>query len=335
MRGLYKRKETWWLRFTPAPGAAQVRISLGTHDEAEAIVKAREMRATAAVEVREAMDSSTAEVEAYLAALGRQGLAVSTISSRGYILRPFVAAMGAATPRGITRQAVLRWFEGRMARHPHTAAAYLNVVGWWFDWLVERGKLGVSPVAGIVVPKLPMQRRRRFLRPAEARRVLDECEDEGLKFALYCGLHAGLRKLEVIEALPEWFDLDAGLIHLTETATFQPKDRDKRTVPLTDEFRVWLRGYGLRSPFMLEPGVRHGRYRYRYDFRAAFEGHMERLGLGDVTFHDLRRTFASLLVSQGVSLYKVAKWLGDTMEVAEDTYGHLIPQDDQINAAWR
>lgn len=61
---------------------------------------------------------------------------------------------------------------------------------------------------------------------------------------------------------------------------------------------------------------------------------MARLALGDVTFHDLRRTFASLLVSQGVSIYKVAKWLGDTVDVAEDTYGHLIPQDDEINAAW-
>jgi len=60
---------------------------------------------------------------------------------------------------------------------------------------------------------------------------------------------------------------------------------------------------------------------------------VKRCGLA-ITFHDLRRTFASLHVSRGTSIYKVAKWLRDTVEVVEDTYGHLIPQDAQIDAAW-
>ncbi len=104
---------------------------------------------------------------------------------------------------------------------------------------------------------------------------------------------------------------------------------------MTDEFRAWLRDhYGLRSPFMLQPSVQHGKYRYRFDFRRAFNSHMKGLGLEEFTFHDLRRTFASLLVSRGVSIYKVAKWLGDEIKTAESTYGHLVPQDDEINSAW-
>lgn len=84
---------------------------------------------------------------------------------------------------------------------------------------------------------------------------------------------------------------------------------------------------------MLAPKVKHGSYRYRYDFRKAFEALVTKLKY-DVTFHDLRRTFASLHVSRGTSIYKVAKWLGDTLEVVESTYGHLIPQDAQIDAVW-
>lgn len=34
------------------------------------------------------------------------------------------------------------------------------------------------------------------------------------------------------------------------------------------------------------------------------------------------------------AINKVAQWLGDTLAVAEDTYGHLVPQDAEINAAW-
>jgi integrase len=104
---------------------------------------------------------------------------------------------------------------------------------------------------------------------------------------------------------------------------------------MTAELREWLRDvYGLHQPFMLAPTVKHGRYRYRYDFRKAFDALVNRCGLA-VTFHDLRRTFASLLVSRGVSLYKVAKWLGDELVTVQTHYGHLIPQDDEINASWR
>jgi len=104
---------------------------------------------------------------------------------------------------------------------------------------------------------------------------------------------------------------------------------------MTEDLRAWVRDvYGLRSPFMLAPAVKHGRYRYRFDFRKGFDALVRRCDLRDVTFHDLRRTFASLLVSRGVSLYKVAKWLGDELDTVQAYYGHLIPQDAEINASW-
>lgn len=91
---------------------------------------------------------------------------------------------------------------------------------------------------------------------------------------------------------------------------------------------------GSAGPFMLAPKVTRGRSRYRYEFRKPFVALLESCKLESVTFHDLRRTFGSLLVSSGVSLYKTAKWLGDGHRVVERTYGHLLPNDDQINAAW-
>ena len=338
MKGLYKQKgsNVWWYRFTPAPKAAQVRVSTGCTDEAEAIVAARRIQAEAGQEAAEDMASSEGEITAYLAHLARDGLSPNTIQSRGYILRPFVAAVKAGTPHDITPSAVQSWFDGRWKEYEHTAVAYLNVVSWWLEWLVDRRKLAGNPAKGVVVPqKLPMQRRRRFLKPKEARKVLDDCEDPKLKFALLSALQAGMRKLEVIEAVPRWYDLEAGLIHIEEELPhFQPKDREKRTIPLTEEFKAFLKEYGLKEPFMLAPEVKRGSYRYRYDFRTAYENHMTACGFPDVTFHDLRRTFASILVSQGVSIYKVAKWLGDTVEQTENTYGHLIPQDDDINPAY-
>jgi hypothetical protein len=49
-----------------------------------------------------------------------------------------------------------------------------------------------------------------------------------------------------------------------------------------------------------------------------------------VTPHVMRHTFASLLASQGVSLYKIAKWLGDTLATTEKHYAHPVPEDDAV-----
>lgn len=337
MKGLFRRRQTWWLRFTPVPGADQIRLSLETNDEAEAIVRSRELIERYTTQVRQSLDSCAGEISAYIADKREDGLSASTLSTRKYVLSSFVSFLDVDSPKLITSKGVQRWFDHHRKRNPHTAADYHQTVQLWLKWLIERGKLTTDVSAHVQIPKLPMRRRRKFLLPDQAMKLLDACsENAGLKFALYCGLHAGLRKLEIIEAMPHWFDLDAGLLHVQATDTFQPKDRDNRTIPLTDEFRDWLiSSYGLKEPFMLEPKATHGSYRYRYDFRKAFDGLAKRCGFEWLTFHDLRRTFASLHVSRGTSIYKVARWLGDGVEVVERHYGHLIPQDSEINSAWR
>lgn len=336
MKGLFKRKNAWWIRFTPTTGAEQLRLPLGTSDEAEALIRAREIVEQASREAREQMESSPVEIINYINSKRNERLSESTLSSRHYVLHSLVAFLDARTPRNITYQGLQRWFEHHRKTNPHTAVAYLNIAHFWFQWLVAKGKMPSDITTSIKVPKLPMRRRRQFLLPKQAQKLLDAADDKpGLKFALYCGMHAGMRKLEIVEARPNWFDLEAGLIHIQATETFQPKDRDNRTVPMTNEFKAWLlTSYDIQEPFMLEPKAKHNRYRYRYDFRKVFDKLAADCGLDWLTFHDLRRTFASLHVSRGTSIYKVARWLGDGVDVVEKHYGHLIPQDSEINAAW-
>ena len=259
----------------------------------------------------------------------------NTLSSRRYVLRSFVAHCGAATPRGITVAMVRAFHDAHAAHHAHTAAAYVNLIRWWLDWLIENGRLMRNVAKEFKLPKLTPRKRRQFMTAAQVRTLLDACMDADLKFAIFCGAHAGLRKGEVIEARAAWFDLDAKLLHVQTTETFTPKDRDNRTVPLTDEFCAFLAERGIGGGFVFRPQGAHGKSKYRADFQKSFNALLERCGLGEFTFHDLRRTFASLLVSRGVSIYKVSKWLGDEVQVVEGTYGHLIPQDDEVNASWR
>jgi integrase len=47
----------------------------------------------------------------------------------------------------------------------------------------------------------------------------------------------------------------------------------------------------------------------------------------DVTFHDLRRTFASTALAEGVPISEVSRWLGHkSITTTVDLYGHLVPE---------
>ena len=60
--------------------------------------------------------------------------------------------------------------------------------------------------------------------------------------------------------------------------------------------------------------------------RKAFHRLLKSVGLRRVRFHDLRHTFASLLLQQGESPVYVKEQMGhSSIQVTVDEYGHLIP----------
>jgi integrase len=86
---------------------------------------------------------------------------------------------------------------------------------------------------------------------------------------------------------------------------------------------------------MLRPDVPHGEARYRYDFRRPWNDFMETQGSDWVTPHVMRHTFASLLASKGVSIYKIALSFGDDVRVVQKHYAKLLPKDEDIESAFR
>ena len=47
----------------------------------------------------------------------------------------------------------------------------------------------------------------------------------------------------------------------------------------------------------------------------------------DTTFHDLRHTFASTALAEGVPILEVSRWLGHrSITTTVDLYGHLVPE---------
>lgn len=329
VKGLYKRGRIWWLALQ-VDGHRQF-LSLETEDEAVAVRKALEIRGDP---IRRRAGAWETEVKRYLAdgaATGR--MSAATRETKAWVLEAFARECGVSSPEEVTRGLVERWHQAVRARaSASTANDYLAHVRPFLAWLVRQRKLRENPAAGIAMYATMRSPRKTFLPAAEVARLLEVVRASGdweMEFVLLAGFDAGMRRLEMVEARPEWFARAPGVVWIERTATFQPKDREERFVPMTRRFQEFMAGREWPGPWCLRPEKAHGKARYRYDIRAKWRRLVREQGLA-LSMHDMRRSFASNLAMAGVSLYKIARWLGDNPRVVEERYAHLSPSDGEI-----
>jgi integrase len=342
IKGLYRMPGSrfYWYRWSQ--GGKRIAVSLKTDDLAtalRAIERIKDGEWIARWERAEAVATPAIKVvEDYLKKAqerAKKPMRRRTAGKKKAVLLKFLKDTGVSSTWQINQGNIEGWLEGlkedgassdtihTYARDLHTFAAYL----------VER-KLAAADLANFDIPERGATGRKNWVKTEEVNRIISQSRDRDLTFALYCGFHAGLRRSEIDNARVHWFDLEAGLLHVENEpdAGFKLKDRENRTIKLTRHFREFLRGYLTGGPqdFAMRPRKAAGKNDYRYDFSTAWESHMKRCGVR-CTIHDARRSFASNLVSAGQSIYIVAKWLGDGVQVVERSYGHLAPSAGDVD----
>lgn len=120
-------------------------------------------------------------------------------------------------------------------------------------------------------------------------------------------IYTGARRGEVLKADWSQFDLDAGVWTKPSTHT---KQRRLHRVPLSESALEVLRS-------MQQEAKEHHLFTNQFgvpncSLQRPWEQLMRMTGLGDLRIHDLRHTFASLLISQGEALPVIGKLLGHT-----------------------
>ena len=99
-----------------------------------------------------------------------------------------------------------------------------------------------------------------------------------------------------------------------------------RYVPMLSELAGELRRFpaviGEDRIFPPEPGATSGRQRVE----GSFDDLLERAGIKDFRFHDLRHTFASWFMMNGGDLYELAKILGHSNIKMTERYAKLARQ---------
>jgi integrase len=353
MRGLYQRGKIFW--YTKMVNGARTQMSLETDRYEDAVRKVLEIRQNPTLAP---VDTFAHEVRNYIRTQEASGrLSPGLAPIRENTLLNFATQYGIVTPDQITSDKVKEWYnwmrlEKTPALRESTAQAYIFGLRAFLGWLVDRGALRQNVAAKVELDTLRSNARPLFCRSDLVAGLIQNAPNDELRLILYCGFHAGMRKEEIIEARPNWFDLRAGCVNIISTDTFTPKDKENRSVPLTAEFKAFLAKYGKPSPYMLAPEVGYGGGRwvkYRYDFRRPFKDYIKSYGEGRrlgiekldakedlswITPHIMRHTFASLHAIAGTSIYKIALWLGDDVRTVQKHYAKLSPSDEDINKAF-
>jgi len=208
---------------------------------------------------------------------------------------------------------------------PTRANAVKRLLSKMFSLSIRWGYRTDNPCIGVVMN--PEQNRERFLSPAEAARlmkVLAKDEDRESATAIMLALLTGARRNELLKATWDQFDLEVGTWVKPSSHT---KQKRIHRVPLTPHAHELLVAWRKEMPHesLVFPT------RAELGIRAPWERIREQAGLPDVRFHDLRHSYASLLVNDGVELLTVGKLLGHSQAQSTMRYAHLA--DDTLRTA--
>lgn len=172
--------------------------------------------------------------------------------------------------------------------------------------------------------KIP-EGRVRWITHEEAQRLIDVAGSPRIRAAIELSLFTGMRKGELFTL--EWQDVQAGSIRLQANNT---KSKKSRTIPMDQtvkrniqSLRNYIATNDINTKYVL-CNERGGRF---YDLRKSFNRALARAEITDFRWHDMRHTFASWLVMDGVPLYQVSKLLGHHSVTMTERYAHLSPDN--------
>jgi len=162
--------------------------------------------------------------------------------------------------------------------------------------------------------------RTRFLTDEEEARLL-ACCSPSLRPLVITALHTGFRKSELLSLT--WQDVDFQRRMITVRASYA-KNGETRSIPMTVTVTTTLRALKGEGEPSVSVFRTHEGTPYRH-IAKVFGAACRRAGLTDVTFHDLRHTFASRLVMAGVDLPTVQALMGHKTIAMTMRYTHLAP----------
>jgi len=267
------------------------------------------------------------------------GVRKRSASREESIMEGIRSELGKLFVREVDGAAVSRWYEGLTAVHelsPGTAVRHFNVMHHMMEkastiWSTETG-IDRNPADLVEVKRLD-DARDRYLSEDELRRLKIALDEKmywkgaktinktfnRLRLLVLIAITTGMRASEIFAL--RWSDVhyNEGLIAVRAKL----KGGKMRYVPMLPELAVELRRYPAAANtdriFPPKEDAKSGRQRVE----GSFEDLLERAGIEDFRFHDMRHTFASWYMMNGGDLYELAKILGHSNIKMTERYAKL------------
>jgi len=195
-----------------------------------------------------------------------------------------------------------------------------------------------NPAKGI--ERNPETKRTRYLSGDELRRLMAAFathEDQQAANIVRLLLLTGARRGEVLAARWDQFDLTNGVWTKPGSTT---KQKTEHHVPLSVPARqLFAELHSEAEKLTQKPGGKitdwvfpsHSASGHRRDIKKNWATLCRAANINGVRVHDLRRTYASLLASTGLSLPVIGALLGHSQPATTARYSHLL--DDPLRAA--
>jgi len=206
-----------------------------------------------------------------------------------------------------------------------------------FTKAVEWGMIEQNPFSkGKSLILKENNKRLRFLTEEEIPKLLDVCP-EYLGNIVECALNTGMRRGEILGL--KWDQIRNGFIYLDKTKT-----NESRQIPVNDSleslFKDIRKKHGFKSKhvFLYDGQIieaktgkvrnpnKDGKAKPVTEMKRSFNSALERAGIVDFRFHDLRHTFASQLLLKGGTLKDIQELLGHKTMTMTLRYAHLTQE---------
>jgi len=257
-----------------------------------------------------------------------------------------IPALGHILLKQLVPQAVQAYYgkaceklSARTVHHQH------RVLSEALKYAVRQGYLGRNPCE-LVDPPRPQNKAMRTLTPEELETVLETASDNQFYPVIYTAVSTGLRRAELLAL--RWRDIDFDSESILVSRTLhkghgviefkEPKtEHSRRRVSMTPKLVAFLTEYKAEKESLflhlghllrpdelifanvegkpIDPGV----------LSHNFARIAKRAGLENVRFHDLRHTFASLMLLRGAKPKVISEALGhSSVAFTMDVYSHII-----------
>lgn len=215
---------------------------------------------------------------------------------------------------------------------PYQANRLLAVLRKFFNWCEKNGYRGDLTNPALHVELYKERKRERFLSPAEISHlgeVLTEVERERKASPLVIAairllILTGARLNEILTMQWDWVSFDNACVRLPDSKT------GAKTIYLSPPaLQVLVSIPRLEGNPYVICGQRAGSR--LVNLQKPWEAVRQRAGLENVRIHDLRHSFASIAVANGMSLPMIGKLLGHSQPQTTARYAHLA--DDPMKLA--